>query len=125
VREPIVSPRGARPRGPYTPAILAEGKFLFVSSQGPIDPATDQVVNGSFAEKARQVLDNVTVLLEAAGAGWEDVVKVQLFLADMANFAEFNEIYKEYVKEPYPARTTVPVNLGANGLVVDCVARVK
>jgi 2-iminobutanoate/2-iminopropanoate deaminase len=121
MRKPIVSAKGAKPRGPYTPAILAQGPMLFVSSQGPYHPETGEAAP-TVKEQARQVFENITVLLEEAGATWADVVKVQVFLADFADFAAMNEVYSEYVKEPYPARTTVQSKIGNSLVAADVIA---
>lgn len=121
MRKPIISAKGAKPRGPYTPAILAQGPMLFVSAQGAFHPQTGQVAS-TVREQARQVFENISVLLEEAGATWADVVKVQVFLADFADFNEMNEVYAEYVKEPYPARTTVHSKIGNNLVAADVIA---
>jgi 2-iminobutanoate/2-iminopropanoate deaminase len=122
MKKPIVAAKGAKPKGPYTPAILAQGPMLFVSAQGPFDPVSGQIEAKSFREQAQQVFENVTVLLEAAGATWADVVKVQVFLADFGDFAVMNEVYSSYVSEPYPARTTVHSRIGQSDIAVDCIA---
>jgi 2-iminobutanoate/2-iminopropanoate deaminase len=122
MRKPIASPKGATPRGPYTPAILAQGPMIFVSAQGPFDPVTGAVAGDDVRTQARQVFDNITVQLEEAGASWADVVKVQVFLADFADFAAMNEVYAEYVVEPYPARTTVHSKIGASLVAADAIA---
>lgn len=122
MREAITSDRGPQPKGPYSPAILAEGPTLYVSAQGPFDPSTGAIAATTFREQAQQAFDNVTVLLEAAGATWRNVVKVQVFLADFAHFAEMNQVYAEYVEQPYPARTTVHSRIGQSEITVDCIA---
>lgn len=122
MRKPIISAKGAKPKGPYTPAILAQGPTLYVSAQGPFDPATGQIEATTFRDQAKQVFDNVTTLLEAGGATWADVVKVQVFLADFADFAAMNEVYSQYVREPYPARTTVHSKIGQADIAVDAIA---
>jgi 2-iminobutanoate/2-iminopropanoate deaminase len=96
--------------------------MLFVSAQGPFDPATGELKAQTAAEQARQVFENITVLLEEAGATWADVVKTQIFLADFADFAAMNEVYGEYVKEPYPARTTVHSKIGQSLVAADVIA---
>ena len=121
MRKPIISARGAKPRGPYTPAILAQGPMLFVSAQGPFHPETGEAA-ATVKEQARQVFENIAVLLEEAGASWGDVVKVQIFLADFADFAAMNEVYGEYIKEPYPARTTVHSKIGQSLVAADVIA---
>ena len=121
MRKPIISAKGAKPRGPYTPAILAQGPMLFVSAQGPFHPVTGEAA-ATVKEQARQVFENISVLLEEAGVTWADVVKVQIFLADFDDFAAMNEIYGEYVSEPYPARTTVLSKIGQSLVAADVIA---
>ena len=121
MRKPLISAKGAKPRGPYTPAILAEGPMIFVSAQGPFHPVTGEAA-ATVKEQARQVFDNIAVLLEEGGATWADVVKVQVFLADFADFAAMNEVYAEYVTEPYPARTTVYSKIGQSLVAADAIA---
>lgn len=122
MRKAIISDKAPKPRGPYSPAIIASGPTVYVSSQGPIDPATDQFVNGTFAEQAERVFQNVTALLEAAGTSWQNAVKVTVFLADFGNFAAMNTIYLNYVSDPYPARTTLQAPIGNSAIGVDCIA---
>lgn len=122
MRKSIYTEQGAPPQGPYSQAIVASGPTVYISSQGPLDPATGQRVSGPFRAKAEQVFANLTTLLEAAGTSWAHAVKVTVYLADMSNFATMNEIYLKHVTEPYPARTTVQSNVGESELVVDCIA---
>jgi len=125
MRKQITSEKGATPQGAYSPAIVADGPMVYVSGQGPVDPATGELRPGSFREQAELVFQNISVLLEAAGTSWADVVRVGVFLADLGNFAEMNEIYRTYLQEPFPARTTVQAVLPLNMLIeVDCIARV-
>ena len=122
MRKPIISAKGAKPKGPYTPAILAQGPMLFVSAQGPFDPATGELKATTVKEQARQVFENISVLLEEAGATWADVVKTQIFLADFGDFAAMNEVYSEYVTEPYPARSTLLSKVGQTLVAADVIA---
>ena len=122
MRKPISSDKAPKPRGPYSPAMIASGPTVYVSSQGPIDPLTDQFSTGTFAEQADLVFRNVGALLEAAGASWADAVKVTVFLADFGNFAAMNEVYLKYLREPYPARTTIQAPVGSSPIAVDCIA---
>jgi 2-iminobutanoate/2-iminopropanoate deaminase len=102
-----IHPSGApRPVGPYSPAVAIDG-LLFCSGQGPLDPATGQVVGGGIAEQTEQTLRNLGALLEGAGLGYGDVVKTTCFLRDMDDFSAFNEVYARFFPEPFPARTTV------------------
>ena len=124
IRQPIQSEKAPKPRGPYSPAIVAAGPTVYISAQGPIDPVTNVARTGDFMEQAEQVFQNVTALLEAAGSSWANAVKVTVFLADFANFAKMNEVYLNYVSDPYPARTTVHSRIGQSEIAVDWIALV-
>ncbi len=93
--------------GPYSQGILANG-FLFASGQIPLDPATGGVVGTDIVSQAEQVMKNVDALLKAAGTDFVNVVKTTCFLADMNDFAAFNEVYARYFTEK-PARSCVAV----------------
>ncbi len=80
---------------------------MFVSGQIPIDPATGQFISGGVAEQTRQVLKNLSAVLEAAGSGLDKVVKTTVFLQDMNEFAEMNEVYATFFSDAPPARATV------------------
>ena len=92
--------------GPYSQAIRAGG-FLFASGQIPTDPATGQFVAGGIAEQTEQVLKNLSAVLQAAGSGLDRVVKTTVFLADMNEFAQMNEVYGRFFADQPPARATV------------------
>jgi 2-iminobutanoate/2-iminopropanoate deaminase len=92
--------------GPYSQAIRANG-LVFCSGQIPIDPATGKFVAGGIGEQTEQVLKNLSAVLEAAGSSLERVVKTTVFLADMAEFAEMNEVYGRFFTGQTPARATV------------------
>src|SRR6185295_8840903 len=108
------------PRGVYSQAIIASGTLVFVSGQGPADPATGELRLGGFREQAEQTFRNVGALLEAAGTTWAHVTKVNVYLADMKDFQEMNAVYRTFAVEPYPARTTVGAALGQIAIEVDC-----
>lgn len=93
--------------GPYSQAIKA-GALLFTSGQIPVNPATGAVVEGTIREQAMQVMENLSQVLTAAGYGFEDAVKTTCFLADMGDFAVFNEVYAKYFISK-PARSCVAV----------------
>ena len=92
--------------GPYSQAVVAGG-FVFASGQIPLDPATGEFVGGGVAEQTEQVLRNLSAVLDAAGASLDRVVKTTVFLADMNDFAEMNEVYGRFFTEEPPARATV------------------
>jgi 2-iminobutanoate/2-iminopropanoate deaminase len=122
MHQAIYTEKGAKPLGPYSQGIVAQGKMVFLSGQGPVDPASGKLVLGEFREQAELTLNNVGALLEAAGATWANVVQVNVFLADQAHFATFNEVYARYVREPYPARSTIEACLGQMGLEIAVIA---
>lgn len=94
--------------GPYSPAVYAHG-LLFLSGQTPVDPVTGALVTGDIGSQTGQCMDNLTAVLQAAGLSRDDVVKCNVFLTDMNDFAEMNAVYAAYFSEPLPARTTVAV----------------
>jgi len=108
VRQAIAAPQAPKAIGPYSPVIRA-GNFLFLSGQIPIDPASGALVDGGVGAQTEQVMRNIGALLEAAGAGFEHVVRTTVFLADMNEFAAMNECYAKFVVDPPPARSTVQV----------------
>jgi 2-iminobutanoate/2-iminopropanoate deaminase len=94
--------------GPYSQAIQA-GNFLFLSGQIPLDPVTGELVKGDIPRQARQVLENLKGVLESQNLGMEDLVKVTIFLKDMGNFSQVNEVYATYFPSLPPARSTIEV----------------
>jgi reactive intermediate/imine deaminase len=118
----ILTDRAPRPAGPYSQAIVA-GNTVYVAGQVALDPRTGQAVQGGFEEQAAQVFENITAILKAAGASPADVVRVNVYLTDFANFPKMNEIYRRYFSEDYPVRTTVGVQLSSVYLIeADCIA---
>jgi 2-iminobutanoate/2-iminopropanoate deaminase len=107
-RNVIATPNAPGAIGPYSQAIVANG-MVFCSGQIPLDPATGQLVEGSVEDQTRQVLNNLRAVLDAAGSGFERVVKTTIFLADMNDFAAVNGVYGEYFTGEPPARSTVQV----------------
>jgi len=100
------------------------GGFVFVSGQGPLDPVTKAVVSDDIGEQTRVTLDNVRAVLEAGGTGIANVVRVGVYLRNMADFPVFNRVFKEYFAGVQPARTTVeaaPPRAGVN-VEIDAIA---
>jgi 2-iminobutanoate/2-iminopropanoate deaminase len=95
-----------RPVGPYSQAIQSEG-ILYLSGQIPLDPKTGNLVLDSFEAQCRQVLNNAKAVLEAGNSNLEQVLKVSIFLTDLARFEEFNRIYSEYFDQFKPARSCI------------------
>jgi len=94
--------------GPYSQAIQA-GSFLFLSGQIPLDPKTGEMVKGDIRKQTQQVLENIKGVLESQGLGMDNVVKITIFLKDIANFNQVNEVYATYFPSFPPARSTVEV----------------
>ena len=92
--------------GPYSQAVIANG-FAFLSGQIPLDPATNQMIEGDIAEQTKRVMENLKGLLEACGSSLAQVVKTTVFLKDMGEFVRMNEVYASYFSENPPARATV------------------
>lgn len=106
-RKAVMAP-GAATVGPYSHAVEAAG-LLFLSGQTPIDPATGRLLAGTIAAQTNQCLDNLFAVLAQRGLGTDKVMSVQVFLTDMADFAEMNAAYLERFASPFPARTTIGV----------------
>ena len=102
----IFAPNGPPAQGPYSHAVAA-GDLLFVSGQGPVARDGSGVKRGTIQEEARLTLSNLKAILEDAGSSLGDVVKVNVYLANMDHFGAFNEVYKEFFQSDFPARTCI------------------
>jgi 2-iminobutanoate/2-iminopropanoate deaminase len=109
------------PAGPYSHGVVANG-FLYTSGFGPQDPANDHAIADDVAEQTRQVLRNISTVLAVHGLVLDDCVKTTVHLADLADFARFNEAYAEFFTPPYPVRTTVGSQLAGILVEIDVVA---
>jgi 2-iminobutanoate/2-iminopropanoate deaminase len=123
VTDGAIQPDGiARPQAPYSP-VVASGDLVYTAGQYGAD-ATGSMAGDDIESQTRQTLENVRTCLAAAGCGLDDVIKVNGYLVDLGDFAVYNEIYREFFTEPYPARTTVGASLAPGLLVeVEAVAR--
>jgi len=115
---PITSARVAKPVGPFSPAVR-DGDRVYTSGQIAQDPATGKLIEGGVAAQTAQVLQNLEAVLNAADKSLADVVKVNVYLTDMRNFAEMNEVYARHFAAPYPARTTIAVAALQLGAIVE------
>ena len=112
---------GAKPVGAYSPGVIAEGRFIYVSGQGPVRDGKIEL--GTIEEETALVLDNISAILESADASFADVVRCGVFLADLNDFASMNAVYERTIPVPLPARTTVGAALPLGIKVeIDCVA---
>ena len=107
-RQPIQTDRAPRAIGAYSQAVRA-GNTVYLSGQIPLDPDGMDVVTGDFSERCRQVFRNLEAVCKAAGGSFDDVVKLNVFLTDLGNFAAVNTVLDEFFEAPYPARAAVQV----------------
>jgi 2-iminobutanoate/2-iminopropanoate deaminase len=111
---------GTKPAGAYSPGVIAEGRFVYVSGQGPLRDG--EPVTGTIEEETELVLRNLAAVLAEAGATMADVVRCGVFLADLEDFAAMNAVYERAFEKPLPARTTVGAMLPGIKVEIDCVA---
>ena len=123
MKTPISTAQAPAAIGPYSQAIEANGT-VYVSGQLPINPATGDFAEGGIKELTAQSLNNIKHILEETGLSMANVVKTSVFLADMADFAEMNEVYAQFFEAPFPARSAVAVKtLPKNARVeIECIA---
>lgn len=124
MRKPIVTDTGPKPVGPYSQAI-AQGDFIFVSGQGPINPQTGQLELGDARAETKRVFENIKAILQAAGSSLDHVMKCNVYLRDINDFAAMNEVYETYFAAPFPARTTIQAGALPGGIAVEieCIAK--
>jgi 2-iminobutanoate/2-iminopropanoate deaminase len=109
---------------PFSPAIKAGG-FVFVSGQASVDAKTGDIISDTFENEFRRTMDNLQRILAAAGASLRQVVQVRSYLKDAKDLPEYNRLYRQFFKEPYPARTTITNCLGKVLFEIDVVAYVE
>jgi reactive intermediate/imine deaminase len=114
----VATPHAPAAIGPYSQGVTSHG-VLYTSGQVALDPATGNLVEGDFAAQVRRVFDNLSAVLTAAGAKFENVLKATVYVTDLANFATLNTIYAEYFGSHKPARTTVEVKALPKGALVE------
>ena len=121
-RETIHTDRAPKAIGPYSQAVRA-GNLVFLSGQIPLDPATMELVSGDFESEVRRAFENLKAVVEASGGTFDQVVKLTLFLTDLAHFPKVNEVMTAFFKQPFPARSTVGVSQLPKGarFEVECV----
>jgi len=124
LRNAIVTEQAPRPVGPYSQGII-EGDFIFVAGQGPINPGTGSLELGDVRAETKRVFENLRAILMAAGSSLEHVVKCNVYLRDINDFAAMNEVYAAYFSAPFPARTTIQAGALPGGIAVEieCIAK--
>jgi 2-iminobutanoate/2-iminopropanoate deaminase len=108
VKQVITTDRGPKAIGPYSQAIKANG-LIFISGQIPLDPGTQQLIEGDITKQTERVMENLKGIVEASGSSLDKVLKTTVFLSDMGDFAAMNAVYGRYFTEAPPARATVQV----------------
>ena len=123
MKQAIITAKAPAAIGPYSQAIEANG-FVYASGQLPIDPATGQFPDGGIKEQTRQSLLNAQAILKEAGLDLTNVVKTTVLLADIADFAAMNDVYAEFLTQPFPARSAFAVKALPKGALVEieCIA---
>ncbi|WPU93649.1 RidA family protein [Mucilaginibacter sabulilitoris] len=106
------------PIGPYSQATVA-GNFVFVSGQIPLNPVTGELITTGITDEAVMVMENIKAILTEAGIGFENVVKTSIFLTDLGNFGQVNDVYGKYFTANFPARETVQVSALPKGVNVE------
>jgi reactive intermediate/imine deaminase len=119
--KPIHSDRAPAAIGPYSQGVRCD-RTVYLSGQIPLDPATMELVDGDFSAHARRVFDNLAAVAAAAGGSLADVVKLNIYLTDLGNFPQVNEVMADYFETPYPARAAIGVAALPKGAVVEAEA---
>jgi len=124
VRNAIVTDKAPKPVGPYSQGVI-EGDFIFVAGQGPINPGTGALELGNVRLETKRVFENLRAILEAAGSSLDHVVKCNVYLRDINDFAAMNEVYATFFTVPFPARTTIQAGALPGGIAVEieCIAK--
>lgn len=104
--------------GPYSQAVKA-GNTVYLSGQIPLDAATGELVSGDIGAQAKRSFENLSAVAQAAGGSLADCVKLTLFLTDLSHFAEVNEVMKQFIAEPFPARSTIEVSALPKGALFE------
>jgi reactive intermediate/imine deaminase len=122
-RTPIQTDEAPEPVGPYSQAVIASG-VLYCSGQVPLDPATGELVEGGVAEQAQRCLDNLDAVCRAAGTRLVEAARIGIYMTDMSEFAELNEVYARFFEEPFPVRSTIEAAALPKGALVEMDATV-
>jgi len=124
MRRPVVTDKAPKPIGPYSQAII-EGDFIFLSGQGPINPLTGTLELGDVRSETKRTLENLRAILQAAGSSLDHVLKCNVYLRDINDFAAMNEVYQTFFSAPFPARTTIQAGALPGGIAVEieCIAK--
>ncbi|AWR95157.1 RidA family protein [Acidianus brierleyi] len=123
MKDVIYTEKAPKPIGPYSQAIKSSN-IIFVSGQIPIEPKTNEIIKGNIKEQTKKVIENIKAILESSGASLENVTMTFIYLKDMKDFSDFNDIYQEYFSTKPPARVTVEVSRLPRDVLIEiaCIA---
>jgi len=124
MRNAVLTEKGPKPIGPYSQAVI-EGDFIFVAGQGCTNPLTGKLELGDVRSETKQTFENVQAILQAAGSSLDDVVKCNVYLREIKDFAVMNDVYETFFSAPFPARTTIQAGALPGGIAVEieCIAK--
>jgi 2-iminobutanoate/2-iminopropanoate deaminase len=124
MRNAVLTEKGPKPIGPYSQAVI-EGDFVFVAGQGCTNPLTGKLELGDVRSETKRTFENVQAILQAAGSSLDDIVKCNVYLRDIKDFAGMNEVYETFFSAPFPARTTIQAGALPGGIAVEieCIAK--
>jgi 2-iminobutanoate/2-iminopropanoate deaminase len=124
VRKVIVTEKAPKPLGPYSQAVV-EGEFIFLAGQGCSNPLTGKLELGDVRSETKRTFENVRAILQAAGSSLDDVMKCNVYLRDINDFAAMNQVYETFFSAPFPARTTIQAGALPGGIAVEieCIAK--
>jgi len=124
MRNAILTEKAPKPIGPYSQGII-EGDFIFVAGQGPIHPLTGTLELGDVRSETKRTFENLRAILQAAGSSLDHVLKCNVYLRDINDFAAMNEVYATFFDAPFPARTTIQAGALPGGIAVEieCIAK--
>ena len=133
MRNAVLTEQAPKPMGPYSQAVIdgdfifvaGQGPINFVAGQGPINPQTGTRELGDARSETKRVFENIRAILEAAGSSLDHVMKCNVYLRDINDFAAMNEVYETFFTAPFPARTTIQAGALPGGIAVEieCIAR--
>jgi 2-iminobutanoate/2-iminopropanoate deaminase len=124
MRNAVLTDKAPKPIGPYSQAIIENG-LIFVAGQGCTNPATGKLELGDVRTETKRVFENIRAILEAAGSSLDHVLKCNVYLRDISDFAAMNDVYATVFNPPFPARTTIQAGALPGGIAVEieCIAR--